>query len=46
MNNYRKLFVGQKDFEKAYRITKKELLEKYDYNKYKEEKEKENGRII
>ena len=39
-------FVGQKDFEKAYRITKKELLEKYDYNKYKEEKEKENGRII
>ena len=46
MNNYRKLFVGQKDFEKAYGITKKELLEKYDYNKYKEEKEKENGRII
>ena len=46
MNNYRKLFVEQKKFEKAYRITKKELLEKYDYNKYKEEKEKENGRII
>ena len=46
MNNYGKLFVGQKNFEKAYRITKKELLEKYDYNKYKEEKEKENGRII
>ena len=46
MNNYRKLFVGQKRFEKAYGITKKELLEKYDYNKYKEEKEKENGRII
>ena len=46
MNNYRKLFVEQKKFEKTYRITKKELLEKYDYNKYKEEKEKENGRII
>ena len=46
MNNYRKLFVGQKKFEKTYGITKKELLEKYDYNKYKEEKEKENGRII
>ena len=46
MNNYRKLFDGQKRFEKAYGITKKELLEKYDYNKYKEEKEKENGRII
>ena len=37
MNNYRKLFIGQKQFEKAYGITKKELLEKYDYNKYKEE---------
>ena len=46
MNNYGKLFVGQKNFEKTYGITKKELLEKYDYNKYKEEKEKENGRII
>ena len=46
MKNYRKLFIGQKQFEKAYGITKKELLEKYDYNKYKEEKEKENGRII
>ena len=46
MNNYGKLFVGQKKFEKTYGITKKELLEKYDYNKYKEEKEKENGRII
>ena len=46
MKNYRKLFVRQKQFEKAYGITKKELLEKYDYNKYKEEKEKENGRII
>ncbi|MBO5183176.1 MAG: hypothetical protein J6B64_02140 [Bacilli bacterium] len=38
MNNYRKLFVGQKDFEKAYGITKKELLEKYDYDKYEEQR--------
>ena len=40
MNNYRKLFMGQKQFEKTYGITKKELLERYDYNKYKEEVEK------
>ena len=46
MNNYRKLFIGQKQFEKSYRIKKQELLEKYDYNKYKEERKKENGRII
>ena len=46
MNNYVKLFIGQKQFEKTYGITKQKLLEKYDYNKYKEEKEKENGRII
>ena len=38
MNNYRKLFVEQKKFEKAYRITKKELLEKYDYDKYEEQR--------
>ena len=38
MNNYRKLFIDQKRFEKAYGITKQELLEKYDYNKYKEER--------
>ena len=46
INNYRKLFIEQKRFEKEYGISKIELLEKYDYNKYKEEKEKENGRII
>ena len=40
MNNYRKLFMGQKQFEKTYGITKEELLERYDYNKYKEEVEK------
>ena len=38
MKNYRKLFISQKQFEKAYGISKKELLEKYDYNKYKEER--------
>lgn len=46
IKSHKKLFIEQKRFEKAYGITKKELLEKYDYNKYKEEKEKENGRII
>ncbi len=40
MNNYRKLFINQKQFEKTYGITKEELLERYDYNKYKEEVEK------
>ena len=39
-NIYQKLFMGQKQFEKTYGITKKELLERYDYNKYKEEVEK------
>ena len=40
IDNYRKLFIGQKNFEKSYGITKEELLKKYDYNKFKEEKEK------
>ena len=39
MNNYRKLFINNKSFEKAYGITKEELLKKYDYNKYIEKKE-------
>ena len=43
MNNYRKLFINQKQFEKTYGITKEELLERYDYNKYKEEVEKKRG---
>ena len=43
MNNYRKLFINQKQFEKTYEITKEELLERYDYNKYKEEVEKKRG---
>ena len=28
--SYKKLFIGKKQFEKAYGITKEELLEKYD----------------
>ena len=30
--NYRKLFVGQKQFEKSYGMTKEELIKKYPYN--------------
>ena len=37
-NNYIKLFMNSKQFEKCYGITKKELIENYDYNKYKEKK--------
>ena len=36
--SYKKLFIGQKRFEKAYRITKVELLEKYDYEAYIQQK--------
>ena len=43
MNNYRKLFINQKQFEKTYGITKEELLKRYDYNKYKEEVEMKRG---
>ena len=32
--SYKKLFIGQKRFEKVYGITKEELLEKYDYQAY------------
>lgn len=42
--NYRKLFIGQKQFEKTYGISKKELLEMYDYNEFI--KEKNNDRTI
>ena len=37
--SYNKLFIGQKLFEKAYGITKEELLEKYDYQAYIQQKE-------
>ena len=36
--SYKKLFIGQKRFEKAYGITKEELLEKYDYQAYIQQK--------
>ena len=36
--SYYKLFINQKRFEKAYGITKKELLEKYDYQAYIQQK--------
>ena len=36
--SYKKLFIGKKRFEKAYGITKEELLEKYDYQAYIQQK--------
>ena len=36
--SYNKLFINQKRFEKAYGITKEELLEKYDYQAYIQQK--------
>ena len=38
MNNYRKLFVREDQFEKSNGITKQELIEKYDYDKYEEQR--------
>ena len=37
MDNHKKLFISNNQFEKTYKITKVELLQKYDYNKYIEE---------
>ena len=36
--SYKKLFINQNQFEKAYGITKEELLEKYDYQAYIQQK--------
>ena len=36
--SYKKLFIGKKQFQKAYGITKEELLEKYDYQAYIQQK--------
>jgi len=44
MDNHAKLFCSDKAFEKIYGTNKKELMEKYDYNKYF--MEKKNGRVI
>ena len=50
--NYRKLFVGQKQFEKQYGLTKNEILQKYPYeewqasaNEAKREKAKEDSKV-
>ncbi|MBE6157484.1 MAG: hypothetical protein E7160_01680 [Firmicutes bacterium] len=42
INNYGKLFVNNKYFEKHSKITKRELLEKYKFETYLEEKNKVN----
>ena len=36
--NYNKLFINQKQFQNAYGITKEELLEKYNYQAYIQQK--------
>ena len=36
--SYNKLFIDQKQFQKVYGITKEELLEKYDYQAYIQQK--------
>ena len=38
MDNYRELFISQKQFEKKYDITKEVLLKIYNYDNYIEEK--------
>ena len=43
IDNYRKLFVENKTFEKTYGITKKELLEKYSYEQYLEKQNSLGG---
>ena len=44
IDNYKLLFINNKQFENKYKITKKELLEKYNYEEYL--KEIQNGRTI
>ena len=39
-SNYGKLFISQKQFEKQYGISNKELIARYDYKKVLEDKEK------
>ena len=40
--NYRKLFMGQKRFEKQYGIDKSTLLEQYNYQEYLNSKKSAN----
>ena len=42
MNNYKKLFISNKQFEQSYGMTKEELLNMYSYD----EKENKNGRTF
>ena len=42
MKSYRRLFIDNKLFEKTYGITRQEILEKFNYDRYMEEKR--NGR--
>lgn len=44
IDNYAKLFCSNKVFKKTYGINKKELIKKYNYDKYL--KEKKSGRVI
>ena len=44
MKSYRRLFINNKLFEKTYGITRQEILEKYNYDRYMEENR--NGRTI
>ena len=39
-SNYKKLFIGQKQFERQYGINNKDLIARYDYKKVLEDKEK------
>ena len=43
IDNYKKLFMAEKKFVKQYGVTKQQLIEKYNYDEYKEKK---NDRII
>ena len=42
METYKKLFIGEQRFEKAYGISNEELLERYNYSEFME---KSHGRI-
>ena len=38
-NNYKRLFVSEKQFIRTYNKTNQQLIEKYNYNEYLKEKE-------
>jgi hypothetical protein len=43
--NYRKLFIGEKQFKKQYGLTNKEIVEKYPYEAERKKKENEKTNI-